>query len=298
VTSRRESSFAGLGGLEIYWQAWLPDTDATAVVVIAHGAGEHSGRYPHVASRLVDEGYAVYAIEHRGHGRSQGPRALIDRLDNAVADLDKLVVLAAAEHSGASVFLLGHSMGATISLSYAIRHQGRLAGLILTGPLAAIEAVPAPVRVAARALSAIAPRTPMIAIDASLVSRDASVVGDYERDPLVHHGKLPVRTVTELAAAIESFPRGVSAIKVPTLIMYGTADGLCPPRGSLMLSERIGSTDKRLKSYAGLYHEILNEPEQDQVLGDLCSWLSAQVAGVETQTAVSPAASENRHPLK
>jgi acylglycerol lipase len=298
VTSRRESSFAGTGGLEIYWQAWRPDSGADAVVVIAHGAGEHSGRYPHVASRLVGEGHAVYAIEHRGHGRSQGPRALIDRLDSAVDDLDKLVLLAAAEHPGTPVFLLGHSMGATISLSYAMRHQDRLAGLILTGPLAAIEAAPAPVRAAASALSAIAPRAPMIAIDASLVSRDAAVVQAYERDPLVHHGRLPVRTVTELATAIETFPAEVSAIELPTLIMYGTADGLCPPRGSLMLSERIGSTDKTLKSYAGLYHEILNEPERDEVLGDMCSWLAARIAGDRAQAAVSPTDSENRQPLK
>jgi alpha-beta hydrolase superfamily lysophospholipase len=139
---------------------------------------------------------------------------------------------------------------------------------------------------------------PMTKIDASLVSRDAAVVQDYERDPLVHHGKLPVRTVTEIATAIESFPAGVSAITVPTLIMYGTADGLCPPRGSLMLSQRIGSTDKTLQSYAGLYHEILNEPERDQVLADLCGWLAAQIADLEAQAAVSPPASENRQPLK
>ncbi len=298
VTSRQESTFTGAGGVEIYWQAWLPDTGARAVVVIAHGAGEHSGRYPHVAARLVQVGCAVYAIEHRGHGRSRGPRALIDRLDKAVADLDYLVVLGAGEHPDTPVFLFGHSMGATISLCYAMRHQDRLSGLILTGPLAAIEAVPTRVRVAARALSALAPRMPMIEIDASLVSRDASVVRDYERDPLVHHGKLPVRTATELAAAIESFPQDVSAIRVPTLIMYGTADRLCPPEGSVMLSQRIGSTDKTLKSYAGLYHEILNEPEQDQVLGDLCSWLAAQIAGRPAQAAVSPAPSANRQPLK
>ena len=138
----------------------------------------------------------------------------------------------------------------------------------------------------------------MIAIDASLVSRDAAVVQDYERDPLVHHGRLPVRTVTELAAAIESFPDEVSAIRLPTLIMYGTNDGLCPPRGSLMLSERIGSTDKTLKSYEGLYHEILNEPERDEVLCDLRSWLAAQIAGGRTQAAASTTDSENRQPLK
>jgi lysophospholipase len=224
---------------------------------------------------------------------------LIDRLDDAVADLDKLVVLAAANHPHAPVFLLGHSMGATIALAYAIRHQDRLAGLILTGPLAAIDPPPAPVRAAARALSAIAPRAPAIRIDASLVSRDAAVVRDYERDPLVHHGRLPVRTVTEMADAIESFPAEVSAIVLPVLIMYGTADRLCPPRGSVMLSERIGSTDATLRAYGGLYHEILNEPERDEVLGDLCSWLATRTAGAQTvQAAGSAAPSVNRQPLK
>jgi acylglycerol lipase len=294
VTAQRESSFAGAGGLEIYWRAWQPDGDAAGVVVIAHGAGEYSDRYAHVAQRLVDEGFAVYAIEHRGHGRSQGPRALIDRIDNAVADLDKLVVLAADEHPGAPLFLLGHSMGGTIALSYTLAHQRRLAGLVLSGPLAALEAVPAPMRITAKALSVVAPRTQLIAIDSSLVSRDSAVVDDYRADPLVHHGKLPVRTVVELADAIERFPEAVGAITVPTLIMYGTEDRLCPPQGSVMLSECIGSSDKTLKAYQGLYHEILNEPERDQVLDDLCAWLSARVA--QPADAVTP--SENRQPLK
>jgi alpha-beta hydrolase superfamily lysophospholipase len=292
VTEQRESSFAGAGGVEIFWQRWLPDGDASAVVVIAHGAGEHSGRYVHVAQRLTTEGYAVYAIEHRGHGRSQGPRALIDRLDNAVADLDRLVALAGAEHPGTPVFLLGHSMGGTIAVSYALAHQQRLAGLVLSGPLAALDPTPAPLRLTARALAVIAPRTPLIGIDAALVSRDSAVVEDYRRDPLVYHGKLPARTVVELAGAIDSFPDAVGAITVPVLIMYGTDDGLCPPRGSVMLSERIGSTDRTLLDYAGLYHEILNEPEREQVLADLCAWLSARVP----QASLTP--SENRQPLK
>lgn len=294
MTAQRESSLAGAGGLEIFWRAWLPDREAMAVIVIAHGAGEHSARYTHVAQRLVDEAYAMYAIEHRGHGRSQGPRALIDRVGNAVADLDKLVVLAGEAHPGAPLFLLGHSMGAAIALSYAIAHQQRLAGLVLSGPLAALDPVPAPMRIAARTLSRVAPRTPLIAIDASQVSRDPTVVAAYRADPLVHHGKLPARTVVELADAIEAFPDAVAAITVPTLIMYGTNDGLCPPRGSVMLSQRIGSAERTLKSYEGLYHEILNEPERDQVLDDLCSWLSARVA--QPADAVTP--SENRQPLK
>jgi acylglycerol lipase len=245
---------------------------------VAHGASEHSGRYAHVAARLVAEGYAVCAIEHRGHGRSAGPRALIDRMDNAVADLDSLVTLAGG--AAGSVFLIGHSMGGTVALAYALRHQDRLRGLILSGPLAALEAAPPHMRLAARVLSALTPRLPLVDVDASLICRDPAVVQAYEADPLVYHGKLPVRTVAELARSIEGFPDAVGAITVPTLIMYGTADRLCPPEGSLMLSERIGATDKTLLAYDGLYHEVFNEPEQERVLDDLCAWLAARVAAV------------------
>jgi len=292
LSTHTESELTGAGGLGIYWQAWIPQGRPRGVVVIAHGAGEHSGRYRHVAAALLAERYAVYAIEHRGHGRSQGPRALIDRMDNAVADLDSLITLAAGLHPTVSVFLLGHSVGATISLCYAIRRetedppgaqagQGPLAGLILSGPLAALPAASPPVRIATKLLSALAPRVPVIAVDPALVSRDPAVVRAYAEDPLVHHGKLPARTVAELAAAIEAFPAAVQAIALPTLILYGTADGLCPPAGSLMLAERIGSADRTLKAYEGLYHEILNEPEQDRVLADICSWLAAHLDGPE-----------------
>jgi alpha-beta hydrolase superfamily lysophospholipase len=280
LSPHAESHLVGVGGLRIYWQAWLPDGQPDATVVIAHGVSEHSDRYRHVAARLVSEGYAVYAIEHRGHGRSDGPRALIDRIDNAVADLDSLVSLAAGEHPGLPLFLLGHSMGGTIAVSYAIKHQDRLGGLLLSGPLAALESASPPMRIAVGVLSRLSPRLPLIAVDASLVSRDPAVVDAYVNDPLVHHGKLPVRTIAELAAAIDSFPQAVSEITVPTLILYGSADGLCPPLGSLMLGERIAAADKTLKAYDGLYHEILNEPEMQLVLDDICSWMTARVSAV------------------
>lgn len=268
-----DGRFPGAGEVEIFWRAWLPIGDPRAVIVLAHGAGEHLGRYEHVAARLVSEEYAVYALDHRGHGRSDGPRALVDRVSNAVADIDQLVGVATSEHPGVDLFLLGHSMGGCLAVSYATKHQDRLRGLLLSGPLAALDAAPAPVRLIARGLSAVAPRLGVFAVDPSLISRDPEVVSEYQNDPLVHHGKLPVRTVAELAAAVESFPESVGAITVPTLIMFGTADQLAPPAGSKMLNERISATDKTLIPYEGLYHEIFNEPEQQQVLDDLCAWL-------------------------
>jgi alpha-beta hydrolase superfamily lysophospholipase len=281
------ASLDGARGRRIFWQSWMPATPPRALVVIVHGASEHSDRYRHVASALVDDGYGVYALDHRGHGRSEGPRALIDRLDYAVADLDQLVVRARDAHPGRPVFMFGHSMGGTVAVRYAVSHQQRLSGLILSGPLAALEAAPAPMRAVGKLLSAVAPRLPLIAIDASLVSRDPDVVSAYQSDPFVHHGRLPARTVAELAEAIDRFPVAVSAITVPTLILYGTADKLCPPAGSQMLSERIGAADKTLKPYPGLYHEIVNEPERDEVLADIRTWLSerapaAAVAGSST----------------
>jgi acylglycerol lipase len=275
--THEEARFTGAGGLEIYCQSWLPEIEPRAAVVIVHGAGEHSGRYPHVAARLVADGYAVHALDHRGHGRSQGARALLDRMDNAVADLDSLVLRVAERHPGVQIFMLAHSMGGTVGLCYAMRHQDRLAGLILSAPLAALEAASPMMRITGKLLSALAPRMGLIAVDSSLISRDPEVVSAYEADALVHHGKLPARTVAELAVAIESFPDGVGAIEIPTLILYGTADGLCPPSGSVMVGETVGSSDLTVKSYDGLYHEILNEPEQGVVLDDLCSWLNDRV---------------------
>ena len=267
------SSFPGARGRQIVWRSWLPEGQPRAIVVISHGFGEHSGRYEHVAARLTAEGYVVYALDHHGHGRSAGPRAQISFAD-AVADLDRLVVLAREQNPGTEVFLLGHSMGGAIALRYAIAHEQRLAGLIVSAPLVEVEGR-AGAKLVGRALGALAPGLPLAKLDPSLVSRDPAVVTAYVEDPLVHHGPVPAGTVAEFLRHAATLPDDVPAIKLPTLIQYGTADRLCTPAGSVMVSERIGSTDTTIKAYEGLYHEIFNEPERARVLDDTSSWLSA-----------------------
>lgn len=281
MIERGSGTLAGVGGLQLFRRFWGPPDPPTALVVLVHGAGEHSGRYEHVAERLVGDGYAVHALDHRGHGRSQGPRALIDRVDHAVTDLDALVSAAIQHESAASipVLMVGHSMGAMIALRYALDHQHRLVGLALSGALASIEASAA-LRIAGRAISAVAPTLGLITIDSSLISRDPAVVEAYRSDPLVHHGKLPARTAAEIVDTVAAFPGRVHEITIPTLIMYGTEDRLCPPAGSEMLAERIGAADLRVIPYEGLYHEIFNEPERDAVLSNLSGWLAERVAGV------------------
>ena len=273
-----EGGLTGVGGLRLYRQSWIPEDHVRAVVVLAHGVCEHSSRYHHVAAPLAGEGYAVHALDHRGHGRSEGPRALVDGLDNVVADLHALLEAAVSAHPGVPVFVLGHSMGGLVAVRYALAHQERLTGLVLSGPLAALEAASPITRLTARVLSALTPRLGVIRIDSALISRDPEVVRAYDADPLVFHDKLPARTVAELEQAVRSLPARMPEITLPTLIMYGSADHLCPPAGSVMLHERLGSSDKLLRVFNGLYHEIFNEPEQADVLAELRAWLRQHVS--------------------
>ncbi len=278
-----ESSFEGVGGVQIFRRAWTPEhfdapePEPRAIVVLVHGAGEHSGRYEHVAETLTRAGLVVHALDHRGHGRSDGPRALIDRAAHAIADLERLVSLTREEHAAAPLFVLGHSMGAMLTLGWAASHGERAAGLVLSGALAELPDVPAPLALIGRALSALAPTAPLIAIDPELVSRDPAVVAAYRSDPLVHHGRLPARTAAEIEDTVRRLPQTVGAIETPALIMYGTADDLCPPSGSVMVAERIASADVTVRAYEGLFHEILNEPERELVLEDLLGWISARI---------------------
>jgi acylglycerol lipase len=275
VTERAGAAFRGARGVEIYWQSWLPDGPARAVVVIVHGFGEHSDRYDPVARALTDDGIAVYATDHRGHGRSQGARAVVDVAD-VVADVDQLVTLAAQAWPQAPIFMLGHSLGGMIAVQYALSHQARLTGLILSGALATVDASPALRRVGSL-IAAVAPRTPLIALDPELVSRDPAVVGAYRADPLVHHGRIPARTAAQIAATTDTFAQRASEVTLPALVLYGTADGLCSPAGSVMLAEQFSSPDVTIRAYEGLYHEILNEPERDVVIADVRAWLGERV---------------------
>lgn len=263
--------------MRLYWQAWLPEGDPRAVIVIAHGVSEHGGRYAWVAERLTETGFAVYAADHRGHGRSTGPRALVDRMGHVVRDLDSVVEMTQTAHPEAKTVLLGHSMGGAVSIAYSIEHQDRLDLLVLSAPLAVLEAASRFERAAAFLLSNVAPRVGVFAIDSADVSRDPAVVRDYDADPLNHHGRLPARSVKELTDAIARFPEGLATLSLPLLTMHGTADALTLPAGSELVMEHAGSEDKSIIRYDGMYHELLNEPERQKVLDDVVRWVEARL---------------------
>ena len=274
-----QGSFKGRSNFDIYYQSWLPDRAPRAAVVIAHGLGEHSGRYAHVAAALVADGAAVYAIDHRGHGRSQGGSALVDRWENAVADLDVLVDIAHGEHPKVPLFLVGHSMGGALSLGYAAQYQHKLSGLALSGPAVALDGAPPLLGTIAKLLSRIAPRLGTFGIQPELVSRDPEMVQGYAHDPLNCHGKVPVRTLAEIVRLVEHLPGVLSRLRLPLLIQHGSDDKLAGVAGSRMVAKRVSSQDKTLVVYDGLYHEIFNELPADRarVFTDLLNWIDARI---------------------
>lgn len=275
-----EDSFVGVKGRRIRWRSWSPagDQQPQGVVTIAHGYGEHSGRYEHVAARLTSAGYAVYAPDHHGHGRSDGrPGRVV--LADAVADLDQLITsVAIARHPHLPQFLLGHSMGGAIALRYAIAHQQRLRAVVLSAPLAEVEGAPA-LKAVGKVLGVVLPGLPVSRVDPALVSRDRAVVDAYVADPLNYHGPISAAVAREFIVHVESLPTDVRTIELPTLLLWGSADRLCPPRGAEMVAAEIGSSDLSAHAFDGLFHEIMNEPERDQVLDEIVAWLDAHLAG-------------------
>jgi alpha-beta hydrolase superfamily lysophospholipase len=269
-----DGRFDGEGGVEISYRQWPAAGMLRAAVVISHGGGEHSGRYAYVAAALNAAGYAVWALDHRGHGRSGGPRVRFDSVDPLAADLRRMIAIAAEAAPVRKPFLLAHSMGAAVGLRYACDHQEELSGLVLTGALAALDQKP-PTRVAARMVACVAPGRGIFKVDPETVSRDPAVVAAYEADPLNFHGSFPAATIVALERAGASFPGRLPALTLPLLILHGADDRLTPPSGSRLVDALASSEDKTLRLYPGLRHEILNEPERDEIIAEIVAWLDA-----------------------
>ncbi len=268
-----EGHITGAAGGDIFWQSWIPEAPK-AVVVVAHGLAEHSGRYAHVAERLAQSGYAVYALDHIGHGKSHGTMGNLDRMSHVIDDLDTILRSAASTHAGLPVFLLGHSVGALIALDYVqTKGQSHVNGLVLSG--AAIDpSVGSPVeRALAGVLSRVAPNLAVTPLDSTTVSRDPKVVAAYDADPLNYHGRIRARTGAEVLTSVARVSRLMPTVTLPMLVLHGGSDRLVSPKGSELVVEKAGSTDLTYKVYDGLYHEIFNEPEQDEVLDDVVTWL-------------------------
>ena len=278
TTTRTERNFDGVGGVRIVYDVWTPDTPPRAVVVLSHGLGEYARRYDHVAQRFGEAGLVTYALDHRGHGRSAGKRMLVRDITEYTGDFDTLVGIAKREHPALKCIVLGHSMGGGIVFAYGVERPDNYDLMVLSGPaVAAQDLVHPAMALVAKGLGALVPGLPVQELDESLISRDPAVVEAYRTDPLVYHGRVPAGVGRALLQVGETMPQRAPALTAPLLVVHGSDDGLIPVDGSRRLVDCVGSTDVELKVYPGLYHEVFNEPERDQVLDDVVSWITKRL---------------------
>jgi acylglycerol lipase len=265
--------------LELVWQCWAP-ASPVGVIVIIHGLAEYGGRYQETAEFLSANGWAVYACDLRAHGLSPDPpgagRVHVNRFTDYFLDVAALIELARRNHDGLPLYILGHSMGGLIAISFALEKPDGLAGAIISSPALGTHPdfqPPLALKLMVGILSRIAPR---LLVDSNLdddaISRDPEVVRAYIDDPLISK-KVSARWYGEITKAIKNANRNASTLRIPMLLMQSGADRLVDPEAPRRFSEATPGKLVDLVVWEGLYHEMFNEPEKDQVRQRVLDWL-------------------------
>lgn len=275
-----EGSYKGSDGRSLFYRFQVPARPA-GIVLLLHGYAEHSGRYEWVMERLAEAGLAVYAPDHRGHGRSARPGALadLDNLDALIEDIACLILVARGAVPATRLFLLGNSMGGMITLLFGLRHPEGLAGLVTSGAAVEIPEYISPVlRRVSSLLSRLMPLLPAQPFDFRLGSRDPEVVRSMEEDPLFYKGKMRVRCGYQQLLGIQEVTAGLSRLQLPLLLLHGGKDRIISPGTSERIYQAVGSSDKTLKTFPVSWHNLLEEPERQQVLDLILDWLRQHLA--------------------
>ena len=290
-------AFIGKGGCEIFFQSWSVQSPK-AIVVIAHGVGEHSGRYFPLAEDLTAKKISVYALDHRGHGRSGGKRGHIDSFSDYIYDLKHFIDYVSEEGGKTPLILLGHSMGGVIALKYGLTHPGDMASLIISSPgLVPAFKIPRVKTGMAGFFSKYIPSLPTPSgLKTEDLSQDPAVVEDYENDPLVHN-KVTPRWFTEFTAASTECMNRAGEIKIPTLLFHGDDDKICDYKATVQIYEQLSSKVKELKIFEGLYHEAHNEipEERKKVIDLIIKWIE-NFSGAKKTVSAKKAAAKKKSP--
>ena len=265
-------------GSGLFYRSWSAADQAQAVVLISHGLGEHSGRYEHVAAAFNAAGLHAYALDHLGHGQSPGKRAFVSRFSELTDGVAELRGHIAHEHPSMPVYLVGHSLGGLIAASTVLSAAQDYAGLLMTGPALGVPTPPPAWQVLLlRVFSAVAPGLKALELDANAICRDPAVVEDYVADPLVHHENIPARMVVSLFDEGARVMASAKDISMPVLLLHGAEDQLTSASASTEFVDMLASSDKQCTIYDGMYHELFNEPEQEEILKACCEWITARV---------------------
>ena len=272
-----EYSFIGEKDFNSFYRVWEPDEKpAKAVILLFHGYAEHSGRYVSLAEHLTQRDYNIYAPDHRAHGRSDGDKALIDSMDYILNDLKRLLDITHDENPDAKIFVIGHSMGGLLAACFTILYQDQLAGTVLSGPGIMLGAgVSGLLKAVSRILATVAPKMGVQELDSAWLSHDPAIAKNYDEDPLNYRGKVMARTGTEMLQKGDWAMQNISQITIPILTMHGSEDKLADPAGSQFIYDNVASSDKTIKIFDGLYHEIFNEYEKEETYAIVSDWLDA-----------------------
>ncbi len=276
LKERPESFLAMKDKTNLFYKQDFPEK-MKAVLVIVHGVCEHCGRYQYLAERLYAAGYGVMRFDLRGHGKSGGKRGFVSSYLEFSQDVHEFVLKANKEAPNIPVYMLGHSMGAFISVAYAILYPHEIKGQILSGLPAIILPLPS-IRLLQRLPYNLLPMLRAGNDLGKVVSRDPAVVKDYIEDPLnlkkstiKMSGEMFLKGPAWLALNIKEYG-------LPCLLLHGGSDLIVTPASSQWFFDKIASTDKQRKVYPELYHEIYNEKERDEVISDTIAWLDAKTA--------------------
>jgi alpha-beta hydrolase superfamily lysophospholipase len=271
----REERITTSDALELFVRSWRPAATPRAIVAIVPGFNAHSGYYQWVASQLVAAGFAVYAVDLRGRGKSDGERFYVQSFDEYEHDAGQLIALARTREPGLKVFLLGHSAGGVVSCGYALEHQRELAGLISES--FAFQ-LPAPDFALAvfKGLGHLAPHAHVLKLKNEDFSRDPKAVRVMNEDPLIAHESQPTATLAAMVRADERLKASFPKLTLPLLILHGTADKAAKASGSQFFFDTAGSEDKTLKLYDGHFHDLLNDLGREAVMSDIVTWLNAK----------------------
>jgi alpha-beta hydrolase superfamily lysophospholipase len=269
-----EGTFVGTGNMALYYQAWLPLEQRTrGVLVNLHGLGDHSGLYPRVAEYFPQQGFATYAYDMRGNGRSPGQRAYLNGWHEFRGDLDAFLTLVREAEPDLPLFVLGHSLGGLVVLDYALEHPEKIAGVIAAAPPLGKVGVPPLLMMLGRVMSRIWPRFSLeVGMDLSGLARDPAIIEAVLADPLFHR-RGTARLSTEVTTAIARVQSGAARLSTPLLLLHGSDDRMVPPDGTREFFAKVRSQDRTFREYPGGYHGLFADLGSEQVLEDVRRWI-------------------------
>ncbi|HEV8176232.1 MAG TPA: alpha/beta hydrolase [Gemmatimonadales bacterium] len=275
----RDGTFAGAGGLALYYQAWMPPDGQPkkAVLINLHGLGDHSGLYPTLADHFPPHGIALYAYDMRGNGRSPGQRAYLRGWHEYRGDLHAFLEQVRRWEGDLPIFIVGNSLGGLVVLDYALHYPAGLRGVIAVAPPLGEVGVPPFLMTLGRIMSRIWPRFSLeVGMDLSGLARDPAVAETVLSDPLFHR-RGTARLSTEVTAAIQRVHERAETLSVPLLILHGSADRMVPPDGSRRFFSRVEGPDRELREYPDGYHGLFADAGHEEVLKDAERWIEAHM---------------------